>query len=150
MNPCDYKGYTHTPPEGRRIEGADKVVVRPGTSSSVKVASGHLGRLGAPSSVPTRQEGGVGRDEKKEREERKVFPATTHASKDTPKEERRRVPSYDESIQGHPRRKEGEERKEGKRERKREGEKGRREKKKKGRCSQLRTNVQGHTEEGER
>ena len=28
-----------------------------------------------------RQEGGVGRDEKKERKERKVFPATTHASK---------------------------------------------------------------------
>ena len=50
-----------------------------------------------------------------------MFPATTQASKDTPKEERRRVPSYDESIQGHPRRKEGEERKE----RKREGEKGR-------------------------
>ena len=50
-----------------------------------------------------------------------MFPATRYASKDTPKEKRRRVPSYDKSIQGHPRRKEGEERKE--RERKREGEK---------------------------
>ena len=38
-DPYDSKGYTHTHPEGRRIEGADKVVVRPGTSSSVKVAS---------------------------------------------------------------------------------------------------------------
>ena len=73
----------------------------------------------------------MGRDEKKEREGRKVFPATTRASKDTPKEERRRVPSYDKSIQGHPRRKEGGEGKE--KERKREGEKGRGEK---GRCSQ--------------
>ena len=54
----------------------------------------------------------MGRDEKKEREGRKVFPATTRASKDTPKEERRRVPSYDKSIQGHPRRKEGGEGKE--------------------------------------
>ena len=49
-----------------------------------------------------------------------MFPATTQASKDTPKEERRRVPSYDKSIQGHPRRKEGEERKERKKERKKE------------------------------
>ena len=59
-----------------------------------------------------------------------MFPATTHASKDTPKEERRRVPSYDKSIQGHPRRKEGEERKERKKERGRESE--RREKRKAG------------------
>ena len=53
-----------------------------------------------------------------------MFSATTQASKDT-KEERRRVPSYDKSIQGHPRRKEGEERKERKKEerkRKRKGE----------------------------
>ena len=50
-----------------------------------------------------------------------MFPAATHASKDTPKEERRRVPSYDKSIQGHPRRKEGGEERE--KERKREGEK---------------------------
>ena len=57
-----------------------------------------------------------------------MFPATTHASKDTPKKERRRVPSYDKSIQGHPRRKEGEERKERKQ---REEEKGRGEKSKK-------------------
>ena len=40
-----------------------------------------------------------------------MFPATTQASKNTPKEERRRVPSYDESIQGHPIKKEGRERK---------------------------------------
>ena len=57
-----------------------------------------------------------------------MFPATTQASKDTPKEERRRVPSYDKSIQGHPRRKEGGEERE--KERKREGEKGRGEKRK--------------------
>ena len=59
-----------------------------------------------------------------------MFPATTKAPKDTPKEERRRVPSYDESIQGHPRKKEGEERKERKKERGRERE--RRERKKAG------------------
>ena len=64
----------------------------------------------------------MGRDEKKEREGRKVFPATTLASKDTPKEERRRVPSYDKSIQGHPRKKEGGEGKEKERERERKGE----------------------------
>ena len=55
--------------------GADKVE-RPETSSSVKVATWQLvERPGAPSSNP-----------EKEREERKVFPATTQASKDTPKE----------------------------------------------------------------
>ena len=54
-----------------------------------------------------------------------MFPATTHASKDSPKEERRRVPSYDKSIRGHPRRKEGEERKERKKERKKERQRGR-------------------------
>ena len=50
-----------------------------------------------------------------------MFPATTQASKDTPKEERRRVPSYDESIQGHPNKKEGKERKEKRERGKREG-----------------------------
>ena len=64
----------------------------------------------------------LGKQAEKERGGRKVFPATTQASKDTPKEERRRVPSYDKSIQGHPRRKEGEERKERKQERGRERE----------------------------
>ena len=59
-----------------------------------------------------------------------MFPATTHASKDTPKEERRRVPSNDKSIQGHPRRKEGGEERE--KERKREGERERREREKTG------------------
>ena len=47
-----------------------------------------------------------------------MFPATTQASRDTPKEGRKRVPSYDESIQGHPRKRE----KRGKRERKKERE----------------------------
>ena len=65
-----------------------------------------------------------------------MFPATTQASKDTPKEERRRVPSYDESIQGHPNKKEGKERKE------RDGTE-----EEEDRCSQLRTNIQGHTSE---
>ena len=53
-----------------------------------------------------------------------MFSATTQASKDTPKEEQRRVPSYDKSIQGHPRRKEGgeEREKERKKERKKERE----------------------------
>ena len=68
-------------------------------------------------------------------QEKKVFPATTQASKDTPED--RRVPSYDESIQGHPNKKEGKEGKE-KREREREEE---------DRFSQLRTSVQGHTRE---
>ena len=49
-----------------------------------------------------------------------MFPATTQASKDTPKEERKRVPSYDKSIQGHPRRKVKRGKKERKKERKRE------------------------------
>ena len=60
-------------------------------------------------------------------------------------------PSYDESVQGHLRKKEGEERKgkkERKKERGRERER-RREKEKKGRCSPLRTSVQGHTKERE-
>ena len=65
-----------------------------------------------------------------------MFPATTQASKDAPKEERRRVPSYDESIQGHPN-------KEGKEGGEREGKE-----KEEDRCSQLRTSVQGHTREG--
>ena len=51
-----------------------------------------------------------------------MFPATAQASKDTPREEKRRVPSYDESIQGHPSKKVGEERKEKKRDRERERE----------------------------
>ena len=41
---------------------------------------------------------------------------------DAPKEERRRIPSYDESIQGHPRKKEGEERRKRKKEGGRKGE----------------------------
>ena len=97
-----------------------------------------------------------------------MFPATTHASKDTPKEERRRVPSYDKSIQGHPRRKKvkrgkkerkkerktdrqtdrkKERKTERKKERGRERERKGEERKEKGRCSQLRTVVQGHTKE---
>ena len=43
----------------------------------------------------------MGREEKK-RKEKKVFPATTQASKDTPKEERRRVPSYFRKHPGTP------------------------------------------------
>ena len=74
----------------------------------------------------------MGRDEKKEREGRKVFPATTRASKDTPKEERRRVPSYDKSIQGHPRRKEGGEGKEKERKKERGRERERKEKERAG------------------
>ena len=57
----------------------------------------------------------------KKRKGKKVFPATTQASKDTPKEERRRVTSYDESIQGHPNKKEVKERKEKRERGKREG-----------------------------
>ena len=51
-----------------------------------------------------------------------MFPATTQASKDTPKEERKRVPSYDESIQGHPRKRVKRGKREGKKERGRERE----------------------------
>ena len=51
-----------------------------------------------------------------------MFPATTHASRDTPKEERKRVPSYDESIQGHPRKRVKRGKREGKKERGRERE----------------------------
>ena len=70
-----------------------------------------------------------------------MFPATTQASKDAPKEERRRVPSYDESIQGHPNKKEGKERKEKRERGKREG---------RGQCSQLATRKRpGHTSERE-
>ena len=62
-----------------------------------------------------------------------MFPATTHASKDTPKEERRRVPSYDKSIQGGRKVKRGkkERKKEGRKERKKERERRERRKKKK-------------------
>ena len=69
-----------------------------------------------------RQEGGVGRDEKKERKERKVFPATTHASKDTPKEERRRFPAMTKAsrdTQGGRKEREKERKKERGRERER-------------------------------
>ena len=69
-----------------------------------------------------RQEGGVGRDEKKERKERKVFPATTHASKDTPKEERRRFPAMTKAsrdMQGGRKEREKERKKERGRERER-------------------------------
>ena len=68
------------------------------------------------------QEGGVGRDEKKERKERKVFPATTHASKDTPKEERRRFPAMTKAsrdTQGGRKEREKERKKERGRERER-------------------------------
>ena len=51
-----------------------------------------------------------------------MFPATTQASRDTPKEERKRVPSYDESIQGHPRKRAKRGKREGKKERGRERE----------------------------
>ena len=51
-----------------------------------------------------------------------MFPATTQASRDTPNEERKRVPSYDESIQGHPRKREKRGKREGKKERGRERE----------------------------
>ena len=60
-----------------------------------------------------------------------MFPATTQASKDTPKEERRRVPSYDKSIQGHPRRKEGGEEREKERKKERGRERERRNKEEK-------------------
>ena len=42
--PVITKGAHTRLPEGRRIEGADKVVVRPGTSSSVKVAPSRKAR----------------------------------------------------------------------------------------------------------
>ena len=67
-----------------------------------------------------RKEGaGGGRKERERKKETKVLPATTHASRDTPK---RRAPSYDEASRdthGRGRREERE------KERKREGEKGR-------------------------
>ena len=75
-----------------------------------------------------------------------MFPATTHASKDTPKEERRRFPAMTKAsrdTQGGRKEREKERKKERGRERER------REKRKKGRCSQLRTSVQGHTKERE-
>ena len=49
-----------------------------------------------------------------------MFPATTQASKDTPRKEER-VPSYGESIQGHPSKKEGERKERGGKKRKRTG-----------------------------
>ena len=104
--------------------------------------------------------GGGGRKEKERKEDAKVLPATTQASKDTPK---RKISQLRRKHQGHPREKEGEERKQRKKERKterkkerqrerergreggRERERGReREKMKKG----LRTS-QGHTNERE-
>ena len=90
----------------------------------------------------TREErGGEGEEEKRRRERRKLRCSQLRHKR--PRTHLRRDPSYDESIQGHPRKKEGEERKEREKEREREGEK----RKEKGRCSQLRTSVQGHTSE---
>ena len=70
--------------------------------------------------MPTR---GRGRERrKKERKERKVFPATTHASKDTPKEERRRFPAMTKAsrdTQGGRKEREKERKKERGRERER-------------------------------
>ena len=94
----------------------------------------------------SQQEGGVGRDEKKERKERKVFPATTHASKDTPKEERRRYPAMTKAsrdTQGGRKEREKERKKERGRERERR-------EKEKGRCSQLRTSASRDTPKKER
>ena len=79
------------------------------------------------------RKGGVGREEREEGEKDKVFPATTQASKDAPR--KKRVPSYDESIQGHPSKKEGEGKdreKERKRERERERERERKKEERKG------------------
>ena len=75
----------------------------------------------------------MGREEKK-RKEKKVFPATTQASKDTPKEERRRVPSYFRHP-GTPKQEGGK----GK-----DGEKREREKRREDRCFQLRTRPGTH------
>ena len=74
-----------------------------------------------------------------------MFPATTQASKDTPKEERRRFPAMTKAsrdTQGGRKEREKERKKERGRERERR-------EKEKGRCSQLRTSVQGHTKERE-
>ena len=102
---------------------------RPGTSSSVKVATWH---------------GREGRERReKEREERKVFPATTQASKDTPKEGEGfpAMTKASRDTQGGRKVKRGKK----ERERERKGE----ERTGKGRCSQLRRIVQGHTKERE-
>ena len=89
------------------------------------------------------REGGRGRERRKERKGKKKKRRCSqlrHKRPRTHQEEKRRVSSYDESIQGHPNKQERKERKEKKRER--EG-------KEKGvdRCSQLRASVQGHTSE---
>ena len=94
--------------------------------------------------MPTRGRGRE-RREKGTRKERKVFPATTHASKDTPKEERRRFPAMTKAsrdTQGG--RKERE-----KERRKREGEKGRGEKKRKRQVFPATNKRPGHTKERE-
>ena len=61
--------------------------------------------------------GGGGRKEKERKEDAKVLPATTQASKDTPK---RKISQLRRKHQGHPREKEGEERKQRKKERKKD------------------------------
>ena len=70
--------------------------------------------------TPRARKGGrEGGKEKEGEKEAKVFPATAQASKDTPKG---RAPSYDESIQGRPRKRVKRGKREGKKERGREGE----------------------------
>ena len=82
----------------------------PGTPSSVKVASLHLA-VRPPLKGPDRGRGWKRRKKREEGKGKMVFSASTQASKETPKEERRRVPSCDESIQEHPNKK-GKKRKE--------------------------------------
>ena len=61
-----------------------------------------------------RKEGGEGEEEKRRRERRRC---SQLRRKRPGTHQKGRAPSYDESIQGHPRKKEGEERKERERER---------------------------------
>ena len=119
----------------------------------------------SPSNLRSRQEGGVGREEKKEKEERKVgkegVPSYDTSVQGHTKRRREGVPSYDESIQGHPpkkkkeegegtkkkREREKEREREGEREREKEGKETRKKGKDENRCSQLGASVQGHTKE---
>ena len=103
-------------------------------------------------------EGGKGRERRENRkvkESKRRCSQLGHKRPRAHQEKKRRVPSYDESFQGHPsekERKKGEEKKERKREREREREREEREKRKKkeeeeGGVPSYETSVQGHTKE---
>ena len=107
MDPCDYKGHAHTLPKGRLLEASTRTTC----NEHVEGLRGMLHSLIALlQKAAVRQEPLVashsGRERREERKERKGkekrCSQLRHKRPRTHQERKRRVPSYDESIQGHP------------------------------------------------